>query len=216
MGRRHRKTPEKGFKDISHYFLSAAEADEVDTARTAGHQAHENPPMLSDNSTASPQRSLQPMRRKENCASCAHLIARAGQPFQCRIYSVDHFKHKVKPLEAISLHQGHTCVYFMRITSGQIEEILRSHGSTLSAEYVRESPHTVEERTVQEKTVTIEPYGDLTAEEALREELLRYLLDGYSIIDATVTLRSDVSDEKHRSSKTTRIRLHVREEKPEK
>jgi hypothetical protein len=99
----------------------------------------------------------------------------------------------------------------MRVTSRQIEEILRSHGSTLSPAQLRDSPHHVEEKFTHEKNITVEPYGDMTAEEALREELLRYLMDGYSVVDATVVLEEDVSDGKHRSTKTSRVRLRIKQ-----
>ena len=211
MDNRRRKKPDKGFKDISHYFLSAAEADVPENAvGAAGHQAREIPPMLSDDSAAGSPRPLQPMRRKENCASCAHLIARSGQPFQCRVYSVEHLAFKVQAKESVDLNQGHSCPFFMRVTSRQIEEILRSHGSELSAGRLRDSPHHVEEQFTHEKTITVEPFGGMSAEEALREELLRYLMDGYSIVDATVVLEEDVSDGKHHRAKTSRVRLRVK------
>jgi hypothetical protein len=213
MVARQPKKSGKNFEDISHYFISAAEADgSKDADGAAGRQAHDDPPMLSDDSsTASPRRSLQPMRRKENCASCAHLIARAGQPFQCRIYSVDHSKYQVQFQASVPLHQGHTCPYFLRVTSKQIQDILRSHGSTLSPTEVRESAYQVEEKVIHEKTVTVEPCAGLTAEEALREELLRYLIDGYSIIDATVVLNETASATNHSSSTIHRIRLRTRQ-----
>jgi hypothetical protein len=99
----------------------------------------------------------------------------------------------------------------MRVTSRQIEDILRSHGSALSASQVREFPHEVEEQITHEKIVTIEAHGGMTAEEALREELLRYLVDGYSVVDATVVLNEDASEPNRRKQKTTRVRLRVRQ-----
>jgi hypothetical protein len=209
----HRKKKQKGFQDISHYFLSAAEAEVSGNAvGAAGHPVHNIPPMLSDDSKSGAQRPRQPMRRKENCAACAQLIARAGQPFQCRIYSVDYSRYKVPQQETIELNQGQTCPYFMRVTSRQIEDILRSHGSKLRPDHVREYAHEVEERLTHEKTVTVKAYGGMTAEEALREELLRYLVDGYSIVDATVALTEDASDENQQRSKTSRVRLRVQPE----
>ena len=89
----------------------------------------------------------------------------------------------------------------MRVTSKQIEDILRAHGSSLGPDQVREYARSVDERVVHTKTITISGRAGASAEEALREELLRYLVDGYSIAEATVTHRED-SSEKDRTKTT--------------
>jgi hypothetical protein len=213
LGGQHSKRIANRFEDISHYFLSAAEADaSKDATEAAGHLTKSNPPNPSDSKPASSLSSSQPVRRKENCASCAHLIVRVGQPFQCRIFSAEHSKYKVEHREKIELNEGRTCPYFMRVTSKQIEDILRSHGSSLSSEQVRDYPHRVDEQIVSTKTITISPSGGLAAEEVLREELLRYLVDGYSIIEATVSFKEDLSDDKRSKSTTRKIRLRVKQD----
>lgn len=209
---RDRQTP-KSFKDISHYFLSAAEADESHhAAETAGHLTESSISPPSDNKPTSPKSSGQSARRKENCASCAHLIARAGQPFQCRIFSQQHAKHRVERRDTIDLNEGRTCPYFMRVTSKQIEDILKSHGSSLSSEQVREYAHRVDEQVLLNKTITVIPQAGVSAEEALREELLRYLIDGYSIIEATVSTKEESSENKHSKTVIRKITLRVEQE----
>ncbi|UCD56748.1 MAG: hypothetical protein JSV16_13105 [Candidatus Hydrogenedentota bacterium] len=150
------------------------------------------------------------MRRKENCASCAHLMARVGQPFQCRIFSIQYSEYNVECRQCIDLNEGHACPYFMRVTSKQIEDILRSHGSSLTSEQVREYAHRIDEHTILNKTITVSPRAGASAEEVLREELLRYLVDGYSIIEATVTRHEDHSNGKHSKSALRKVRLRVK------
>jgi hypothetical protein len=209
--------PKKGagkFENISHYFLSAAEADASrDATGTADHLSRSGAPTTSESKPASPISSNQPVRRKDNCASCAHLIARAGQPFQCRIFSVQYSQYKVERRERIDLNEGRACPFFMRVTSKQIEDILRSHGSSLDAEQVREYAHDVDEQVIRTKTVTFSPSGGTSAEEALREELLRYLVDGYSIIEATVTREESNSENKHSRTTIQKVRLRVKQER---
>jgi hypothetical protein len=138
------------------------------------------------------------------------LIARSGQPFQCRIFSLQYADYNLERRDRIQLDEGHTCPYFLRVTSKQIEDILRSHGSSLTAEQVREYAHTVEEEVILKKTVTFVPRAGTSAEEILREELLRYLLEGYSIVEATITREeTDPEDEK---PTTRRITLRVKHE----
>ncbi|GAB4343307.1 MAG: hypothetical protein Kow0099_21590 [Candidatus Abyssubacteria bacterium] len=140
------------------------------------------------------------------------MIARAGQPFRCRIFSEKHDEFKVERREKIILDEGHTCPFFVRVTSKQIEEILRSHRSPLTPEEVREFSHTVDEETTRTKTVTFSPRAGQSAEEILREELMRYLCDGYSVVDVTLT-RHDESSEGNRSrSSSHTIRLRVKPE----
>lgn len=212
-GQHPKKKVANRFEDISHYFLSAAEADATRNAtETAGHLTDSNPPKPSDSKPASSQSSSQPVRRKENCASCAHLIVRVGQPFQCRIYSAEHAKYKVERREKIDLNEGRTCPYFIRVTSKQIEDILQSHGSSLSAEQVRNYPHRVDDQIVSTRTITISPSAGMSAEEVLREELLRYLVDGYSIIEATVSIQENQPGDKHSKSTLRKIRLRVKQD----
>jgi hypothetical protein len=136
------------------------------------------------------------------------LIARAGQPFQCRIFSAEYSQYKVERRDKIDLDEGRTCPYFMRVTSKQIEDILRSHGSSLGSEQVREYAHRVDEQVILNKTVTFSPRAGMNAEEVIREELLRYLVDGYSIVEATVSKQEDHSEDKR--SKTTIHKVHLR------
>jgi hypothetical protein len=199
---RNPKKGAKGFKDISHYFLSAAEADvSQDATGTADHLEDSTARTTPNKEETKPRNSSKPARRKDNCASCAHLIARAGRPFQCRIYSVEHESHGVERRERIDIAEGHTCPHFMRVTSKQIEDILRAHGSSLRPDQVREYARSVDEHVIHTKTITISGRAGASAEEALREELLRYLVDGYSIAEATVTCREE-SSEKDRSKTT--------------
>jgi len=209
---RHPKKGAKGFEDISHYFLSAAEADvSPDATGTAGHLESSNARKSSNKKPASPDSPSKPARRKDNCASCAHLIARAGRPFQCRIYSVDYASHGVERRDKIDIGEGHTCPLFMRVTSKQIEDILRAHGSSLGADQVREYAHTVDEQVVHTKTVTISARAGASAEDVLREELLRYLVDGYSIIEATVTMREEQSEKNRSKTIVHKVRLRLEE-----
>ncbi len=214
MGAQHQKKSAKSFGDISHYFLSAAEADgSHNVTGTAGHLEDSNAPATSDDKPANAQSAKGHARRRENCASCAHLItARAGQPFQCRVYSVDYAQHKVERREKIDLEQGRTCPYFMRVTSKQLEDILRSHGSPLTSDQVREYAHEIDEHIIHNKTITLSPRVNMTAEEVLREELLRYLVDGYSIIEATVTREESQSEDKHSKATIQKITLRVKRE----
>ena len=213
LGAQQPKKGSRTFKDISHYFLSAAEADATEDATgTADHLEVSHAPKTSDNKPASSKSPSQPVRRKENCASCAHLITRAGQPFQCRIFSLQHADYGVARREKIDLHEGHTCPYFTRITSRQIKDILRSHGSSLSSEQVREYAHSVEEQLILNKSITLSPRGGLSAEEILREELLRHLEDGYCIIDATVTKKEDHSEARHSKTTIRKVRLRVKQD----
>ncbi len=211
---RNPKTPPRqsmpGFQDISHYFLSAAEADiSPDATGTAGPLEGSSAKTTPEDEPVNPNTTSKPARRKDNCASCAHLIARAGRPFQCRIFSVEHEKHRVERRERIDINQGRSCPFFMRVTSGQIEDILRSHGSSLDAGKVREHTYRVDERLIHTKTVTIsERLGD-AAEEVLREELLNYLMDGYSITEATVTKEEDQSEGKRSKTTIHKIRLRI-------
>ena len=207
------KRTSRTFKDISHYFLSAAEADaSKDATGTAGHLDVSNAPTASENKPASSESPSQPARRKENCASCAHLITRAGQPFQCRVFSLQHADYRVERREKIELLDGHTCPHFTRITSKQIEDILRSHNSSLTSEQVREYAHSVDEQLILNKTVTFSPHGGVSAEEVLREELLRHLEDGYSIIEATVTRKESHSEAKRSKTTIRKIRLRVKQD----
>jgi len=195
-------------RDLSKHFLSAAEADDSPNATgTADHLRSSN---VSATSNDTSQSSSQPARRKENCAACAHLITRAGQPFQCRIFSVDYSENRVERREKIDLTEGHTCPYFMRITSKQIDDILKSHGSSLDSEQVREYAHCVDEQVIHNKTVEFSPRPGTSAEETLREELLGYLADGYSIVEATVTRQEDHSETRHSKTTTHKIRLRVK------
>lgn len=213
-GAQHQKKAAKSFEDISHYFLSAAEADgSHNVTGTAGHLEDSNVPPTSDSKPASPRGATAPARRRENCASCAHLIAaRGGQPFQCRIYSAQHEEYKVARRERIDLEEGRTCPYFMRVTSRQLEDILRSHGSQLSSEQVREYAHEVDEQVILNKTITFSPRAGMTPEEVLREELLRYLVDGYSIVEATVTRKESHSEDKHSKTVMHKTKLRVKQE----
>jgi len=200
-------------KALSKHFISAAEADAPQNATgTAGHLEDSSAQASSRNKPTSPNKRSKPARRKDNCASCAHLIARAGQPFQCRIFSVEHSKHGVEKREKIDISEGRTCPYFMRVTSKQIEDILRSHGSSLGPDQVLEYAHTVDEQVIHTKTITISSRAGTTAEEVLREHLLRYLMDGYTISEATVRKQEDHSEE-HRSKTTIhKIRLRLEQE----
>jgi len=210
----HLKKAARTFEDISHYFLSAAEADvSPDAAGTAGHLTESSLSTASDSEPASRRSASQPMRRKENCASCAHLIARAGQPFQCRIFSLDYAAYKVERRERIDLNEGRTCPFFLRVTSKQIEEILRSHGSPLSSDQVREYGHHVDEQLSLTKTITFSQRGETSAEEQLREELFRYLLDGYTIVEATITQEEKRSEGKHSRTTTHTVRLRIQPER---
>jgi len=202
----------KGFQDISHYFLSAAEADAPANATgTAGHLENQTAQTNPKEKPADPESKRKPSRRRDNCAACAHLIARAGRPFQCRIFSVEHEKHRVEHRENIHISEGHTCPYFMRVTSRQIEDILRSHGSELRAEQVCEYAHEVDEQTVHTKTITIGARLGTTAEDVLREQMLNYLLEGYSIAEATLVKKEIDSESAH--SKTTIHEIKLRTEK---
>ena len=200
----------KGFQDISHYFLSAAEADvSINATGTAGHLESQTAKTISQEEPASPENKSKPARRKENCAACAHLIARAGRPFQCRIFSVEHEKHGVKQRENIHISEGHTCPYFMRVTSRQIEDILRSHDSALRPDQVREYAHKVDEQVVHTKTITIGSRLGSAAEEVLREELLNYLIEGYSIAEATVVKKEEHTESKNSKTTTHKINLRI-------
>ena len=213
---RNPKTPPKqsapGFQDISHYFLSAAEADATqDATGAAGRLEDSTTQKTPEDEPVNPNTTSKPARRKDNCASCAYLIARAGRPFQCRIFSVESEKHRVERREKIDINEGRSCPFFTRVTSGQIEDILRSHGSSLDAGKVRESAHKVDERLTHTKTVTIsERLGD-AAEEVLREELLSYLMDGYSITEATVTKEEEQTEGKRTKTTVHKIRLRVKQ-----
>jgi len=210
---RHPKKGARNFKDISHYFLSAAEADaSQDAMGTAGHLKLSSTPTTSDKQPASPTSSSQPVRRKENCASCTHLIARAGQPFQCRIFLNHYAEYKTERRETIRLDEGRTCPHFLRVTSRQIEDILHSHGSSLTPEQVRDYAQEVEEEVILKKTVTFTPRAGTSAEEILREELLRYLLEGYSITEATVTREENDSDDADSKRTTRQIKLRVKQD----
>lgn len=210
---RHPKKGARNFKDISHYFLSAAEADAShDAMGTAGHLKTSSAPTTSDKRPASPTSSSKPARRKENCASCTHLIARAGQPFQCRIFSSQYAEYNLEHRDSIRIDEGHTCPLFMRVTSKQIQDILRSHGSSLSSEQVREYPHSVEKQSPLDKTITFSPHGGINAGENLREELLRYLFEGYSVIEATVAREENHSDDTHSKTSLQKIRLRLKKE----
>lgn len=199
---------EQRLRDLSKHFLSAAEADDSpDATGTADHLSSSS---VSETSNDTSKSSNQPARRKENCAACAHLITRAGQPFQCRIFSVEYSEHRVERREKIDLAEGRTCPYFMRITSKQIDDILKNHGSSLNAEQVREYAHCVDEQVIHNKTIEFSPRPGTSAEETLREELLRYLADGYSLVDATVTKQEDHSETRHSKTTTHRIRLRVK------
>jgi hypothetical protein len=204
------KKSAKGLQDISHHFLSAAEADVSPNATgTAGHLEDSNPREVSKKKQVSPDKPAKPVRRKDNCSACAHLIARAGQPFQCRVYSVEHTKHGVERREKVNINDGRTCPHFMRVTSKQIEDILRTHESSLGSEQIREYAHRVDEQVLHTKTITISSQPGETAEEILRHELLNYLMDGYTISEATVTM-SEESGDKKRSKKTIhKVNLRV-------
>ena len=202
----------KGFKDISHYFLSAAEADaSPDATGTAGHLEDSNSRAASNEAPVSPDKPTKPARRKDNCSACAHLIARAGQPFQCRIFSVEYARHGVEQKEKIHISEGHTCPYFMRVTSKQIEDILRNHKSALEPEQVREYAHKVDKKTTDIKTITVSPLPGQRAEEVLREELMRYLMDGYSIAEATVMKKQGSEESKHSKTIIDKVRLRIEE-----
>jgi hypothetical protein len=140
------------------------------------------------------------------------LIARAGQPFQCRIFSAEYSEYKVERREKIDLDEGRTCPYFMRVTSKQIEDILRSHGSSLRSEQVREYAHRVDEQVILNKTVTFSPRAGMNAEEVIREELLRYLVDGYSIVEATVSKQEEHSEDKRSTTTIHKVRLRIKQE----
>jgi len=73
---------------------------------------------------------------------------------------------------------------------------------------VHEYAHRVDEQVIHTKTITISARAGASAEEVLREELLRYLVDGYSIAKATVTLHEETA-EKDRT-KTTIHKVHLR------
>jgi hypothetical protein len=213
LGEQQPKKVAKGFEDISHYFLSAAEADfPRDATRTAGHLSRSSDAQPSDNKPASSHRARQAERRKENCASCAHLIARAGQPFRCRIFSEKHAEFKVERREKITLNEGNTCPFFVRVTSKQIEQILREHCSPLTPAEVREFSHTVEEQATHTKTVTFSARAGQSAEEILREELVRYLFDGYSVMDVTLTLQEESSECNRSCASSHTIRLRAKQE----
>ena len=200
-------------KNISPYILSAAEADvSQDATGTAGHLESTSAPTTSSKKPVSSKNSTQPARRKDNCTACAHLIVRAGQPFQCRIFSTEYAEYNLERRDRINLEEGYTCPFFMRITSRQIDEILKSHGSSLSSEQVREYAHQVDEQTVHTKTVVFSPHAGVSAEELLREELLRYLMDGYTVIEATVTREENQSESKHSTNTTHKIRLRVKQD----
>jgi hypothetical protein len=200
----------KGFQDISHYFLSAAEADDSPNATgTAGHLESNTSKTIEKEKPESPSSKSKPVRRKDNCAACAHLIARAGRPFQCRIFSVEYEKHGVEQRENIHISEGHTCPYFMRVTSRQIEDILRSHDSSLRSDQVREYAHKVDEQTIHTKTITITARLGTAAEEVLREELLNYLMEGYSIAEATVLKKEDHSESGNSRTTTHKIKLRI-------
>jgi hypothetical protein len=139
-------------------------------------------------------------------------MARAGQPFQCRIFSTQYSEYKVKRREKIQLDEGRTCPYFMRVTSRQIEDILRSHGSSLSSTHVREYAHSVEEQLALDKTITFSPRAGMSAEEALREELLRYMVEGYSIIEATVIKEEELSEDRHSRSTSQKIKMRLKQD----
>jgi hypothetical protein len=200
----------KGFQDISHYFLSAAEADVSTHAMgTAGHLEDQTAQTISTEKPESPKRKSKPARRKDNCAACAHLIARAGRPFQCRIYSVEYEKHGVEQRENIHINEGHTCPYFMRVTSKQIEDILRNHDSALRPDQLREYAQKVDEQVVHTKTVTIGARLGAAAEEVLREHLLNYLIEGYSIAEATLIKQEEDSESEHPKTTTHKINLRI-------
>jgi hypothetical protein len=69
---------------------------------------------------------------------------------------------------------------------------------------VREYGHRIDEQLSLTKTITFSQRGESSAEEQLREELFRYLLDGYSIIEATVA-----QEEKHSEGKLSRTTTHT-------
>jgi hypothetical protein len=208
--------PQKGlasFEDISHHFLSVAEADNSDHATgTAGHLHDSDEKPISDAKPASPKKSNRQARRKDTCAACAHLLPRAGQPFQCRIFSIDYARFNVEHREKIDLAEGRTCPFFMRVTSRQLEDILRSHGSPLVPEQVREYAQDVDEEIAHTKTIAISARAGTSAEEVLREELLRYLMDGYSIVEATVVLKEEQAEDKRSKTTTHTVKLRLKEE----
>lgn len=200
----------KGFSDISHHFLSAAEANvSHDATGTAGHLEGSTTRPTSKERPVGPNTTSKSVRRRDNCSACAHLVARAGQPFQCRIFSVEYEKHRVERREKIDINEGRSCPYFMRVTSEQIEDILRRHGSSLDAGQVREYAHKVDERIVHTKTITISDRLGADAGEVLREELLNYLIDGYTIIDATVSKEEEQSEGKRSKTTARKIRLRI-------
>ena len=51
-----------------------------------------------------------------------------------------------------------------------------------------------------------------TRREVLREELLRYLMDGYSITEATVIKKDESAESKHSKSTIHKVRLRIEEE----
>ena len=98
----------------------------------------------------------------------------------------------------------------MRVTSKQLEDILRNHGSSLEPQQVREYAHHVDEQTVHTKTVTISSRPGEKAEEVLREELLNYLLEGYSILEATVAKEEEDSESGHSKTTTHKVCLRTK------
>jgi len=94
----------------------------------------------------------------------------------------------------------------------QIKDSLQDHGASLSSEQVRENIDHVDEQVIRNKTITISPLAGMSDGEIIREELHRYLLDGYRIVEATVNKQEDHPEEKLSKTTIENVRLRIKQD----